>query len=217
MPCGWVLLTLYVLAGAAIVPFHGDESTQIFMGRDYYHGLAEIVHDDSSRIPATERHLRLLNGTIAKTIYGWIAASSAISLDELNNQWRWDKGLRLQSRLQPHPRQRSAAQGTAGVGPSADIGSAGILPVCPDNDSSPGRLARQRTVRTASIDSAQRTAGDDGRQSPAGDDAGFAGGRLADAPASLVGLSGAGLCHRIGRRGEASQCLRGCAGLFRLF
>lgn len=85
------LLTLYVLAGAAIVPFHGDESTQIFMGRDYYHGLAEIVHDDSSRIPATERHLRLLNGTIAKTIYGWIAASSAISLDELNNQWRWDK------------------------------------------------------------------------------------------------------------------------------
>ena len=85
------LLTLYILAGAAIVPFHGDESTQIFMGRDYYHGLAKIAHDDSSRIPATERHLRLINGTIAKTIYGWIAASSDMSLDDLNNQWRWDK------------------------------------------------------------------------------------------------------------------------------
>ena len=85
------LLTLYILAGAAIVPFHGDESTQIFMGRDYYHGLAEIAHDDSSRIPATERHARLLNGAIAKTIYGWIAASNNISLDELNNQWHWDK------------------------------------------------------------------------------------------------------------------------------
>ena len=85
------LLTLYILAGAAIVPFHGDESTQIFMGRDYYHGPAKIAHDDSSRIPATERHLRLINGVIAKTIYGWIAASSDMSLDDLNNQWRWDK------------------------------------------------------------------------------------------------------------------------------
>lgn len=83
------LLTLYVLAGAAIVPFHGDESTQIFMGRDYYHGLAKIAHDDSSVISDTEKHLRLLNGTIAKTIYGWIAASSDMPLDELNNQWRW--------------------------------------------------------------------------------------------------------------------------------
>ena len=82
------LLTLYVLAGAATVPFHGDESTQIFMGRDYYHGLAKIAHDNSS---GTEKHLRLINGTIAKTIYGWIAASSDISLDDLNNQWRWDK------------------------------------------------------------------------------------------------------------------------------
>ena len=84
------LLTLYVLAGAALVPFHGDESTQIFMGRDYYHGLAEIVHDDSSRIPATERHLRLLNGTVAKTIYGWITVSSGLRLDKLNEQWDWE-------------------------------------------------------------------------------------------------------------------------------
>ena len=83
------LLTLYVLVGAAIVPFHGDESTQIFMGRDYYHGLAKIAHDDSS---GTEKHLRLINGSIAKTIYGWIAASSDIPLDDLNDQWNWDKG-----------------------------------------------------------------------------------------------------------------------------
>lgn len=82
------LLAIYILAGAALVPFHGDESTLIFMGRDYYHGLAKIVHDDSSD---TERHLRMLNGTIAKTIYGWIAVSSGLRLDELNNQWRWDK------------------------------------------------------------------------------------------------------------------------------
>ena len=81
------LLTLYVLAGTATVPFHGDESTQIFMGRDYYHGLAKIAHDDSSD---TERHLRLINGSIAKTIYGWIAASSDIPLDKLDEQWDWE-------------------------------------------------------------------------------------------------------------------------------
>lgn len=84
------LLTLYILAGAAIVPFHGDESTQIFMGRDYYHGLAKIAHDDSSGIPATERRLRLINGVVAKTIYGWIAASSDIPLEKLNEQWDWE-------------------------------------------------------------------------------------------------------------------------------
>ena len=89
------LLTLYILAGAAIVPFHGDESTQIFMGRDYYYhfveaDLSKIVYDASGSASLTEQELRLLNGTIAKTIYGWITASSGLRLDELNEQWDWE-------------------------------------------------------------------------------------------------------------------------------
>ena len=88
------LLALYVLAGAAIVPFHGDESTQIYMGRDYYYqfmeaDLSKVTYDASKTSSLTEQELRLINGTIAKTIYGWIAASSDIPLDKLNEQWDW--------------------------------------------------------------------------------------------------------------------------------
>ena len=87
------LLAVYVLAGAAMVPFHGDESTQIYMGRDYYYlflegDLSKILYD-SGKSGDAEQHLRLLNGTISKTISGWIAASSQIPLDELNEQWDW--------------------------------------------------------------------------------------------------------------------------------
>ena len=35
------LLALYVLAGAGQMPFHGDESTLIYMGRDYHYLLVE--------------------------------------------------------------------------------------------------------------------------------------------------------------------------------
>ena len=87
------LLSLYILAGTAAVPFHGDESTLIFMGRDYYYqfieaDLSKILYASAQTNP-TEEQLRLLNGTFPKTIYGWLAASSGYRLDELNAQWDW--------------------------------------------------------------------------------------------------------------------------------
>ncbi len=88
------LLAVYVLAGAALVPFHGDEATQIYMGRDYYYlaeaDLSKILYDHNEAGSPTEQQLRLINGTVAKTIYGWIAASQGLPLDELNEQWDWE-------------------------------------------------------------------------------------------------------------------------------
>ena len=89
------LLALYIMAGAAAVPFHGDESTQIYMGRDYYYQFADADRFKAARGVSevgslTEQELRLLNGTISKTIYGWIAASSDIPLEKLNEQWDWE-------------------------------------------------------------------------------------------------------------------------------
>ena len=88
------LLAVYVLAGAALVPFHGDESTQIYMGRDYYYlteaDLSKILYDHNESGSLTEQQLRLINGTVAKTIYGWIAVSQGLPLDELNEQWDWE-------------------------------------------------------------------------------------------------------------------------------
>lgn len=88
------LLAIYVLAGTAIVPFHGDESTLIYMGRDYYYhfiegDMSKIQYDETWTVSATEQHLRLLNGTIAKYSYGWIASNNGFSLDDINEQWDW--------------------------------------------------------------------------------------------------------------------------------
>ena len=90
------LLAAYILAGAALVPFHGDESTQIYMGRDYYYLFAEgdfskVIFDDSGAQSAAEQQLRLLNGTVAKTIFGWVAHSRGIARDEINDQWFWGR------------------------------------------------------------------------------------------------------------------------------
>lgn len=88
-------LALYVLAGAAIVPFHGDESTQIFMGRDYYYlfqegDIAKVLYASDGSDSPLEQHLRIVNGTISKTIHGWLAALNGFAAEEINEPWEWD-------------------------------------------------------------------------------------------------------------------------------
>ena len=90
------LLTAYILAGAAIVPFHGDESTLIFMGRDYHYlfvqgDLSKVTYERGWSTRADEQRLRLMNGTISKTIYGWLAWRNGFALDDFNEQWRWTR------------------------------------------------------------------------------------------------------------------------------
>ena len=93
----WVaLLSLYILAGARAVPFHGDESTLLYMGRDYRYlfvdgDLARLRYDPHWRVSPAEQHLRLLNGTISKTIYGAVAHGMGFAAHELNEQWHWGR------------------------------------------------------------------------------------------------------------------------------
>ena len=58
---------LYVIAGATITPFHGDEATQIYMSRDYAYqflqgDLARIYYDPEAPLTnetqRTETHER---------------------------------------------------------------------------------------------------------------------------------------------------------------
>lgn len=89
----WITaLMVYVLAGTSLVPFHGDESTQIMMSRDVYY----ILQGDGSRLlyqveppDATEQHLRLLNGTLPKYLIGLAALAGGYGSDDLNDQWLW--------------------------------------------------------------------------------------------------------------------------------
>lgn len=90
----WLLsLGVYILAGVAIVPFHGDEATLIYMGRDFYYqfvqGDLELVAYSDPPISPTEQHLRLLNGTISKYLYGLAAYSLGYAIEDLNEQWDW--------------------------------------------------------------------------------------------------------------------------------
>lgn len=88
-------LAIYVLSGATMVPFHGDESTQIFMGRDYYTlfldgDFSKVLYDSAGSDSPIEQHLRTVNGTISKTVYGWLAAMNGFKAAEINGPWNWD-------------------------------------------------------------------------------------------------------------------------------
>ncbi len=88
------LLTIYILAGAASVPFHGDESTLVFMGRDYHYlfvdgDLSQVLYDETWTRRPDEQRLRLETGAISKTLYGWLAWNQGISAEALNKPWHW--------------------------------------------------------------------------------------------------------------------------------
>lgn len=88
------LIGLYVMAGVTLVPFHGDESTLIYMGRDYYYhfvdgDMSKVRYNETWSISPTEQHLRLLNGTIPKYLFGWITYIRGNSFEDINGQWDW--------------------------------------------------------------------------------------------------------------------------------
>ncbi len=112
-----LLLSAYIVAGAAIVPFHGDESTLLFLGRDYHYlfvegDLTQVLYDESWARAPDEQRLRLENGTISKTIYGALAANQGIGPEALNGVWHWGRDYdfnRRDNRL-PDPRLLNAAR-----------------------------------------------------------------------------------------------------------
>ncbi len=88
-----LVCAVYIGAGTVITPFHGDESTQIFMSRDYAYlfiepDLGSILYRQPA-ISAQEQELRLLNGTVSKTLFGLAWHVSGFSVEDLNQQWDW--------------------------------------------------------------------------------------------------------------------------------
>jgi len=88
-----VLLAGYVLAGVVDVPFHGDESTQIFMSRDYAyqfidHDMSRLAYSDDP-VSLTEQQLRLINGTVNKYLIGLAWHAAGMRVNDVNEQWDW--------------------------------------------------------------------------------------------------------------------------------
>ncbi len=87
------LLACYVLVGVKKVPFHGDESTIIWMSADYD---TVVLKGDISAVAysppprrTTEQHLRILNGTWTRWTMGIAWSSAGFHWTDLNDQWVW--------------------------------------------------------------------------------------------------------------------------------
>jgi hypothetical protein len=88
-----IILCGYILAGVRGVPFHGDESTTLWMSRDYHY---LVIARDLDRlryqeppVSATEQHLRLVAAPLTKYIFGAAWDVAGFSVDDLNEQWDW--------------------------------------------------------------------------------------------------------------------------------
>lgn len=89
-------LIMYVVAGMAAVPFHGDESTIIYMSRDWFQLVAErdlqsVLFRNPPPDPraATDQQLRLVNGVISKYAIGLGASLMGWTINDINEQWLW--------------------------------------------------------------------------------------------------------------------------------
>ena len=108
MRYGWRCWLPTFVAGATIVPFHGDESTLLYMGRDYHYlfvdgDLSKVLYDDTWSRRPDEQRLRLENGAISKTIYGWLAWHQGYGPDELNGEWHWGRDYEFNRRTNRVP------------------------------------------------------------------------------------------------------------------
>jgi 4-amino-4-deoxy-L-arabinose transferase-like glycosyltransferase len=87
------VLTGYILAGTALVPFHGDESTTIWMSRDYGYifldGELDRVRYQESPVSATEQHMRLITGSLTKYLIGISWHLNGYTTAQINEQWDW--------------------------------------------------------------------------------------------------------------------------------
>jgi hypothetical protein len=88
-----VLLSVYIVMGTHTVPFHGDESTQIYMGRDYYvqfiqGDVGALAYSSTPQYPA-DQELRLYNGSLPKYIFGFISTNMGYTLDTWAGSYDW--------------------------------------------------------------------------------------------------------------------------------
>lgn len=88
-------LMLFCMAGARLVPFHGDEATILSMAQDWWTLTRVGVEPLFFRIPLPEGDeelrlvLRLLNGTLAPLSYGIALDMTGFTPDLLPAGWNW--------------------------------------------------------------------------------------------------------------------------------
>ena len=88
-----LVLITFILSGITLAPFHGDESTYIWMSRDYdkifkQGDLGAVRFNPESDLNVTEQRLRLSIGSVLGVAIG--AARDITNTDiNMNNKWNW--------------------------------------------------------------------------------------------------------------------------------
>ncbi|MBN1679828.1 MAG: phospholipid carrier-dependent glycosyltransferase [Anaerolineae bacterium] len=89
-------LAAYLLVGYNDVPFHGDESTLLFMSGDYYFVVQtreiDVVYYTDTPADPLEQDLRLINGTVGKMAMGFTWDMAGLTVHDLNGPWLWGAG-----------------------------------------------------------------------------------------------------------------------------
>ncbi len=90
-------LMVYALAGAPLVPFHGDEPMQIYMSGDYEVAVLQGNPGALTTRPPYEidadMQLRILNGSVHRYLVGLSRQIAGIGADQLPPRPGWDWGL----------------------------------------------------------------------------------------------------------------------------
>ncbi len=89
------VLIVYLLAGIRAVPFHGDESTIIYMSHDWWtlwrDPLSLRYQPEISPSPAAmDQDLRVLNGVLSKYAIGALLSAAGFPESALNTPWNWE-------------------------------------------------------------------------------------------------------------------------------
>lgn len=93
-----ILLMGYITLGTQDVPFHGDESTTIWMTRDFdtavLKGDFDAIAYQAPPRRTTEQHMRIITSNVSKLVMGATWSSIGLTADDINDQWVW--GLDMQ-------------------------------------------------------------------------------------------------------------------------
>lgn len=90
----WLLMLAgYIMAGVALVPFHGDEAMQITMSRDYF---TAFVNGEAQTLPVSPPYtvdspawLRLINGSVNVYTIGFSLQRGGYGESDLPSLWQW--------------------------------------------------------------------------------------------------------------------------------
>lgn len=87
-------LAIYVAIGRDDAPFHGDESSHIYISRDYFylvhdHNLSRIAYDPTLT-NSQEQWERLMTGSVHRMAIGLALDLAGLKVSDLNQDWNWD-------------------------------------------------------------------------------------------------------------------------------